>query len=190
MTDNGRKMFNIILALLVSIAAWFFVVYNYDPMTSVRYSGVPITYMLETADGFYTTTEETLSLNKQSGKISKTEKYLDFTEQDINNMYTNIGRGLEKGIELFENQDENRRRIVIVLSDGINDGKGTTPYSYQQEADALTEQQTQILRDKNIELYCVAIDGGGQTDEDYLRQMVNYFDITNTYDKERCFWVK
>ena len=118
------------------------------------------------------------------------EKYLDFTEQDINNMYTNIGRGLEKGIELFENQDENRRRIVIVLSDGINDGKGTTPYSYQQEADALTEQQTQILRDKNIELYCVAIDGGGQTDEDYLRQMVNYFDITNTYDKERCFWVK
>ncbi len=44
MTDNGRKMFNIILALLVSIAAWFFVVYNYDPMTNARYSGVPITY--------------------------------------------------------------------------------------------------------------------------------------------------
>ena len=44
MTDNGRKMFNIILALLVSTAAWFFVVYNYDPMTNSRYSGVPITY--------------------------------------------------------------------------------------------------------------------------------------------------
>ena len=44
MTDNGRKMFNIILALLVSTAAWFFVVYNYDPMTNARYSGVPITY--------------------------------------------------------------------------------------------------------------------------------------------------
>jgi YbbR domain-containing protein len=37
-------MINIILALLVSIGAWFFVVYNYDPMTSVRYAGVPITY--------------------------------------------------------------------------------------------------------------------------------------------------
>jgi YbbR domain-containing protein len=37
-------MFNIILALIVSIAAWFFVVYNYDPMTNARYSGVPITY--------------------------------------------------------------------------------------------------------------------------------------------------
>ena len=44
MTDNGRKMFNIILALLVSTASWFFVVYNYDPMTNARYSGVPITY--------------------------------------------------------------------------------------------------------------------------------------------------
>ena len=37
-------MFNIILSLLVATGAWFFVVYNYDPMTSVRYSGVPITY--------------------------------------------------------------------------------------------------------------------------------------------------
>ncbi|MBQ6150419.1 MAG: hypothetical protein IJJ03_02065 [Mogibacterium sp.] len=44
MTENGRKMFNIVLALLVSIGAWFFVVYNYDPMTNARYSGVPITY--------------------------------------------------------------------------------------------------------------------------------------------------
>ena len=44
MTDSGRKMLNIILALLVATGAWFFVVYNYDPMTSERYSGVPITY--------------------------------------------------------------------------------------------------------------------------------------------------
>ena len=44
MTDRGRKMVNIILALLVATAAWFFVVYNYDPMTNERYTGVPITY--------------------------------------------------------------------------------------------------------------------------------------------------
>ena len=44
MSDQGRKIFNIILALLVSTGAWFFVVYNYDPMTTARYSGVPITY--------------------------------------------------------------------------------------------------------------------------------------------------
>lgn len=44
MSDSGHKMLNIILALLVAIGAWFFVVYNYDPMTTERYSGVPITY--------------------------------------------------------------------------------------------------------------------------------------------------
>jgi YbbR domain-containing protein len=31
-----------ILAVLVSIGAWVFVVYNYDPMTDISYSGVPV----------------------------------------------------------------------------------------------------------------------------------------------------
>ena len=44
MTDRGRKIFNIVLALLVSMAAWVFVVYNYDPMTKEEYTGIPITY--------------------------------------------------------------------------------------------------------------------------------------------------
>lgn len=44
MTDKGRKIFNIVLALLVSMAAWVFVVYNYDPMTKAKYADIPITY--------------------------------------------------------------------------------------------------------------------------------------------------
>ena len=44
MTSNRQKVFNIILALIVSVGAWFFVVYNYDPMTIARYSGIPIQY--------------------------------------------------------------------------------------------------------------------------------------------------
>lgn len=44
MSDRGRKIFNIAMALLVSVAAWVFVVYNYDPMTREKYSGIPITY--------------------------------------------------------------------------------------------------------------------------------------------------
>lgn len=44
MTNDGRKVVNIVLAIVVATAAWFFVVYNYDPMTNVRYAGVPITY--------------------------------------------------------------------------------------------------------------------------------------------------
>ena len=44
MTDSTRKVLNIVLALVVSMAAWIFVVYNYDPMTNVKYSGIPVTY--------------------------------------------------------------------------------------------------------------------------------------------------
>lgn len=44
MTDKGRKIINIVLALLVSIGAWVFVVYNYDPMTRAKYTDIPITY--------------------------------------------------------------------------------------------------------------------------------------------------
>lgn len=44
MTDQGRRVIYIILSLLVATGAWFFVVYNYDPMTNERYTGVPITY--------------------------------------------------------------------------------------------------------------------------------------------------
>lgn len=44
MTDQTRKVVNIILALAVSIASWIFVVYNYDPMTTEKYNDVPIKY--------------------------------------------------------------------------------------------------------------------------------------------------
>lgn len=44
MTNNSRKLFYIIMAVLVSLGAWMFVVYNYYPMTDVNYSGVPVSF--------------------------------------------------------------------------------------------------------------------------------------------------
>ena len=44
MTDQSRKILNMVLALLVAIGAWIFVVYNYDPMTEVSYSEVPVNF--------------------------------------------------------------------------------------------------------------------------------------------------
>ncbi len=44
MSDQTRKVFNIVLALLVSVASWIFVVYNYEPMTTEKYKDVPIKY--------------------------------------------------------------------------------------------------------------------------------------------------
>ena len=44
MTGSSRRLLNIILALVVSLGAWMFVVYNYYPMTDVKYNDVPLTY--------------------------------------------------------------------------------------------------------------------------------------------------
>jgi YbbR domain-containing protein len=49
MNDNIRKIVNIIIAIVVSIGAWTFVVYNNDPMTEVRYREIPITFKGEDA---------------------------------------------------------------------------------------------------------------------------------------------
>ncbi len=49
MSDNMRKIINIIIAVLVSLGAWIFVVYNNDPMTEVKYKEIPITFKGEDA---------------------------------------------------------------------------------------------------------------------------------------------
>lgn len=49
MSDNGRKILNIIIAVLVSIGAWTYVVYNNDPTTEVRYKDIPIVFEGEDA---------------------------------------------------------------------------------------------------------------------------------------------
>lgn len=44
MNNSTQKIINIILAVIVSVGAWIFVVYNYYPMTDVRYSEVPLVF--------------------------------------------------------------------------------------------------------------------------------------------------
>lgn len=49
MSENGRKILNIVIAVLVSIGAWTYVVYNNDPTTEVKYKDIPITFEGEDA---------------------------------------------------------------------------------------------------------------------------------------------
>lgn len=44
MTNRNHKIFYSIFSLLVAITAWIFVVYNYDPMTTVTYRDIPIEF--------------------------------------------------------------------------------------------------------------------------------------------------
>ena len=49
MTPRGRKILNMVLAVAVAIAAWVFVIINYDPMTDITYNDVPVSFTGETA---------------------------------------------------------------------------------------------------------------------------------------------
>ena len=49
MKNSTRRLINIIMALLVSVAAWVFVVYNYYPMTDVTYNDVSLNFVGERA---------------------------------------------------------------------------------------------------------------------------------------------
>ncbi len=47
MSERGRKFLNIIIAIVVAIGGWIYVVYNNDPMTEVRYKDIPIAFVGE-----------------------------------------------------------------------------------------------------------------------------------------------
>ena len=49
MSESGRKVFNMVVAFLVAVAAWVFVVYNYYPMNQVKYASVPVSFKGEKA---------------------------------------------------------------------------------------------------------------------------------------------
>lgn len=47
MSENGRKILNIIIAIVVAIGGWIYVVYNNDPMTEVKYKDIPVSFVGE-----------------------------------------------------------------------------------------------------------------------------------------------
>ena len=49
MSENGRKIINIIVSILVAVGAWTYVVYNNDPTTEVTYKDIPISFEGEDA---------------------------------------------------------------------------------------------------------------------------------------------
>lgn len=49
MSDNGRKIFNIIISIIIAFSSWTYVVYNNDPTTEVKYKDIPITFVGEDA---------------------------------------------------------------------------------------------------------------------------------------------
>lgn len=173
--DNSRSVWsqqairNNALRNISSMAVW----------SDIRIGGVFF------ADQVY----DTLSLTsvKDDGGVDKVLKFLNMTEQDPNNIDTNIGNALEAALKLFDSQNASRERIVVLFSDGINerlDGNS----DYARDANTKTEEQVKILKDNNIPIYCVFLQKD-RNDEGYLKNLVNYFSDENSYTEERFFAV-
>lgn len=95
MTSKGRNLFNMILAILVAIAAWAFVVINYKPMTEVRYTEVPITYtgLVTLANRGYAVSEanhETVEVKLQQRRVDTASITADdiFVTADVSGLTT------------------------------------------------------------------------------------------------------
>lgn len=105
---------------------------------------------------------------------------LHMSQKDETNRDTNIGEGLKAGLQLFEDQDTSRERVMILLSDGINENLAQSQ-AYRDRANAETREQVSIIKEKGYPLYCAFIEKS-YGDEEYLRTLVNYFDDTDAYD--------
>lgn len=106
-------------------------------------------------------------------------KYLNMTDKDPNNIDTNIGEGLKTAADIFEDQDSERKKVVILLSDGINENS-LDDSKYREAANRLTKEQALRLEQNDIDLYCLSING--RNDESYLNELVNYFDGGHRFD--------
>lgn len=123
------------------------------------------------------------SVENKDGSLEVLKKFLNERSKDNNNRDTNIGMALENARALFEDQDASRKRIIILFSDGINENLAQDS-SYKQAADAKTEEQVKLLESEGVPIYCVYLQKE-RNDEEYLRNLVNYFNTENSFDEER-----
>lgn len=123
------------------------------------------------------------SMEDTEGSQKIIREFLNMTEQDKKNWDTNIGMALEEAISLFDNQDSSRKRIVILFSDGINENEEKSSL-FKKWANMQTFSQVQILGEMDIPIYCVYLEKK-ENDEEYLKDLVNYFDSDNSYDEDR-----
>ena len=128
---------------------------------------------------------KTLGLTSMADEENSTKvmDFLNMTEKDEHNRGTNLGNALKEAQKLLENQDKNRQQIIILFSDGINENLAQD-VSFKAAADSETLEQAKALEEKGIWLYCVYLQKE-RNDEEYLRQLVNYFNGDNNYDEER-----
>lgn len=114
------------------------------------------------------------SMEAKDGSLEVLQDFLNETEKDQGNQNGNIAAGLEGAHQLFEDQDASRNRIIILFTSGISE---------EENRDNI-RKQTELIEKENIPIYCVYLQSHGD-DEEYLREMVDYFRTENSFDEDR-----
>lgn len=127
------------------------------------------------------------SMETQEGS-QKVLDFLNMTEQDESNIDTDIGTALETAASMLDSQDTSREKIVVLFSDGINENLAESS-DYKSKADGKTGDQAGILKNMDAAIYCVYLQKE-RNDEEYLKNLVNYFSTEEDYTGERFLKVK
>lgn len=121
------------------------------------------------------------SLDSEKNLDELLNDFLNLSEQSDSNRDTNIGKGLKACQDMFVNQDDNRRKIIVLFSDGINENYEQEK-AYKDSADALTEKKVKELQGY-VDIYCVYLEKDNDySNQEYLKKIVNYFEDTTDND--------
>lgn len=138
------------------------------------------------ADQVYSSKLDLTSMQEpDSAKTVLSGEALNMKERDLGNIDTNIGVGLREARKMFEHNNINRKKAIILFSDGINENLANDP-SYKEKANKLTEEQVAALKDEDVAIYCVYLQKG-RNKESYLKKIVNYFGKEDFADGENRF---
>lgn len=132
--------------------------------------------------------KKSLTSMEKEEKSKKVMKFLNMKEQNIKNKDTNIGVALKEAADMFKDQNSSRERIVILFSDGINENDAQNA-AYKRQANDKTKKQVARLKKQGVQIYCVYLQKS-YNNEAYLKDLVNYFSKSNSYDSKRFFKVK
>lgn len=139
------------------------------------------------ADHVYKTFSLT-SLKNEKNHANIVKRGLSFNKRDKKNIDTNIGNGLQAGLKLFEDQGTERKKIIILVSDGINENLAQQA-SYKRNANKKTNKYVKKIKKQGIDLYCVFIEKE-RAKKQYLKNLVASAAQTKIEADERFVVVK
>lgn len=125
---------------------------------------------------------EMASLNKLRDRLMLIEDQIGVLSKNVTNESTNIATGINRALTMLQN-GKNEEQVIILFSDGKNDtydDNADIEYVYDEQ----TRRAAALAQERGVEIYVIYLSefNEKQTDEEELRQLVNYYSGGQEYD--------